>query len=75
MVTKHLILVCPFGLSFTFFLSFHVIINEPIVIHMTSPKKKFVHEYINNFKTVPPIIDVQHLRFLILIIKNSQNVI
>jgi len=65
MVTKHLILVQPFGLSFTFFLCLHVIINEPIVTHMTSPKK----EYINNFKAVPPIIDVQHLKFLILIIK------
>jgi hypothetical protein len=69
MVTEHLILVRPFGLSFTFFLCLHVIINELIIIHMTSLKKTFVHEYINNFKAVPPIIDVQHLRFLILIIK------
>ncbi len=38
-------------------------------------KKKFNHEYINNFKVVPPIIDVQHLRFLILTIKHSQNMI
>jgi hypothetical protein len=75
MVRKHLILVRPFGLPFTSFLCFHVIINKSIVTHMTSPKKKIVHEYINNFKVVPPIIDVQHLKFLILIIKHSQNII
>ncbi len=39
------------------------------------PKRKFVHECINNFKSIPPIIDVQHFRFLILIIKHSQNII
>jgi len=78
MVKEHLILVCPFGLSLTFFLCLHVIINEPVVTHMTSPKNKIVHEYINNFKAIPHIINAQRLIFLILIInvkkkENNQN--